>query len=360
MNVHKPLSSFGLPGEGVRTIRFRSVVAAVRTVTAARRQGLPVIPIGAGTNCVFLEPKLPAVFLQSRDKTLNIERETLNKQTFVTAGAGLLWDDLVRFAVRHNLRGLECLSGIPGTCGAAPVQNIGAYGTELATTLRSVDVLNLKTFRMQKLSRKECRFGYRRSIFNTAERGTFLICSITLALTSGEKADMPEYPDLKRRFSAPPSLRTLRQTVLRIRRQKLPDYKTTPNCGSFFKNPIVSVATAKGILKKYPTLPHWPTSDGTIKLSTAWLIDHAGLRDKHWGKIRISPQHALVLVNEGDHNHKNLKRAIKEIAAAVHRNFGVALAPEPNLLDETFVDAFARKQIVSSNTWACIAAIRRI
>jgi UDP-N-acetylmuramate dehydrogenase len=362
MNASRPLSSFALPCEGIRTTSFKNAVEAINAVKSARRLGVPVIPLGAGTNCVFLEPKLPVVFLQSRNKTIAVKRVTNNKKqgtrkTLVTAGAGLSWDELVKFTVQHNLQGLECLSGIPSTCGAAPVQNIGAYGTELAATLQSVEALNLKTLRRQKLSRKQCEFGYRRSIFNTTERGTFLILSITLALTPSRTARQPKYPgfaNLTNRdtisprdrisVNCQPSLAAVRRAVLRVRRKKLPDYKTTPNCGSFFKNPIVSPATAAKILKRHPSLPHWPEPDGNVKLSAAWLIDAGGLRKRHWGKIHVSPYHALILVNEGDRNHQNIRRAIQEIRAVVRNTFGVTIETEPNLIDRKFVSTFKKNQ----------------
>jgi UDP-N-acetylmuramate dehydrogenase len=343
MTVHKPLSSFALPGKGVRTIRFRTIATAVSVAKNAHLHGLPVIPLGAGTNCVFLEPKLSAVFLQSRDTSLTAKRA--GSKMLVTAGAGLPWDDLVKFAVHHDLRGLECLSGIPGTCGAAPVQNIGAYGANFAATLQSVDVLNLKTLQRQKLQREECGFGYRSSIFNTTERGTFLICSITLALESGRTAKPPRYSGFEKFSSARLPLSTIRRTILRIRREKRPDHTTTPNCGSFFKNPVVSRAAAMRILKKYPTIPHWRETDGKTKFSAAWLIDHINLRNRHWGKIRISPQHALILINDGETAHNNLRRAIKEIVATVYKTFGIVLETEPNLFNKAFVQKFAEKQI---------------
>jgi UDP-N-acetylmuramate dehydrogenase len=342
VNASHPLSSFALPGQGEGLVRFKTIAEAAAGAKAAYRRGLPAIPLGAGTNCVFLEPKLSAVFLQSRDRSFVVKRTS--SHTLVTAHAGLVWDDLVRFAVHHDLGGLEYLSGIPGTCGAAPVQNIGAYGTDLAAIFQSADVLNLKTLRSQKLSREECGFGYRHSIFNAVERGTFLIASMTLALTPGRMAAMPAYPELAKYFSGRPSLADVRRTVLRIRRKKLPDYKTTPNCGSFFKNPIMGAMMAKKILKRHPLLPHWQEKDGNIKFSAAWLIDHSNLHDQHWGKISISPQHALVLINQGETEHKNLNRAIKDITVTVHKTFDVTLETEPNLLGRNFVDAIAIKQ----------------
>jgi UDP-N-acetylmuramate dehydrogenase len=342
MNLDKPLSSFGLPGTGEATVRFKTPAEAVAAIRAAHARGLPVIPMGAGTNCVFMEPKLSAVFLRSRDQSIVINHA--GPKTLITAGAGLPWDDLVKFAVPHDLQGLEYLSGIPGTCGAAPVQNIGAYGAELASALRSVEVIDLETLRPRRLSRAECGFGYRRSIFNTSARGQFLITSLTLALTPSRMAAPPEYPELAKRFSGQPTLSALRRTVLRVRRSKLPDYKTTPNCGSFFKNPIISQIAAAKITKLHPTLPSWPGPDGKVKISAAWLIAQSGLCGRTWGKISISTKHALILVNRGETKNNQIIQAIEEIEETVHRKFNIRLAPEPNLLDAASAQSYAKKQ----------------
>ena len=340
--MHKPLSSFGLPGTGERVVRFKNIAEAIIAAHVAHEHGFPVIPLGTGTNCVFLEPKISAIFLQSRDRSLSMKQS--GSKILVTAGAGLPWDDLVRFAVRHNLQGLEYLSGIPGTCGAAPVQNIAAYGAELAETFRRVEVLNLKTLRVQKLPREACHFGYRQSIFNTTEHGRFLITSLTLALAPNRTASPPKYPELAQQLAEYPTLTDVRRIVLNIRRKKLPDYHATPNCGSFFKNPIVNKAIAAKIAKKYLTLPYWPEPNGKVKISAAWLIGHAGVRGRHWGKISISPQHALVLVNNGESNYAHLQRAIQEITSVVQKTFGITIKTEPNFFDKNITDTFWTRQ----------------
>jgi UDP-N-acetylmuramate dehydrogenase len=347
MGKANPLSSFGLPGQGAATWRARDLAEAVAAARKARRQGLPVIPIGEGTNCAFLESAIPAVFLRSRDRSLRVREigsKVKGSKILVSAGAGLPWDALVRFAVGQGWGGAECLSGIPGTCGAAPVQNIGAYGASLADILESVEALDLKTLRPVQLSRAECGFGYRSSIFNGAERGRFFVSSINLRFGGTQPATVPNHPELLAELSPNPPLMEIRNAVLRIRRRKLPDYKKIPNCGSFFKNPIVAAALAKKFLQKNPGAPHWPEPDHKTKLSAGWLIENSGVRNKHWGKIRISPQHALILTNEGEIKHAFLKRAIADITMAVKNRFGILLEPEPNLLSATFAGKISKKQ----------------
>ncbi len=328
------LSSFGLPGVGAMPLQTcKTIAEAVQVAERAHRAELPLIPIGVGTNCAFLENPVPAIFLRSIDQSLKTHRAKGSKGSKIelTVGAGLPWDKLVRFAVAHGWSGIESLSGIPGTSGAAPVQNIGAYGASLADTLEFVEALDLKTLRPIRLSRADCGFGYRTSIFNGAERGRFFIASIRLRLQTG--------------LHPSPSLVEIRNTTLRTRRKKLPDYKKIPNCGSFFKNPIVAATVAKKFLQKNPNAPHWPAQEKKTKLSAGWLIENSGVRNKHWGKIAISPQHALILVNQGETKHVFLKRAIANITTAVKNKFGILLKPEPNLFDADFAKGVFRKQI---------------
>ena len=330
LRVSSLLSSFGLPGEGAIPLQTcKTIAEAVQVAEQAHRAELPIIPIGEGTNCAFLESPIPAVFLRSTDQSLKI-RQAKSSKILLKVGGGLPWDKLVRFAVGRGWSGVESLSGIPGTCGAAPVQNIGAYGASLADTLESVEALDLKTLQTMRLSRADCGFGYRTSIFNGTERGRFFIASINLRLRTG--------------LHPSPSLAEIRNTTLQTRRQKLPDYKKIPNCGSFFKNPIIAATVAKKFLQKNPSAPHWPAPAKKTKLSAGWLIENSGARGKHWGKITISPQHALVLINQGETKHVFLKRAIADITLAVKNKFGILLQTEPNLFDADFAEKIFEKQ----------------
>jgi len=323
--MNKPLSTFGLPGRGAAVVRCGDIRSAIAAISEARARGFPVFPIGEGSNCVFLEKHVPAVFIRSSDRA--IRRHGRGSRAYLTAGAGLPWDALVKFAVARGLGGIESLSGIPGTCGAAPVQNIGAYGSELSHTLASVQVIDLRTLRERDIPLAGCRFGYRRSIFNTTHRGRFFIASITLRLKKDKKA-----PLIARR-----------RAILRTRRQKLPDYKKIPNCGSFFKNPIIGKAAAKQFLENHPDAPHWPESKG-MKLSAAWLIERSGMRHKRWGNISISPDHALILVNLGETDHRFIKKAIADLQSAVRKKFKITITPEPNLLEKSMIKNILRQQ----------------
>jgi UDP-N-acetylmuramate dehydrogenase len=330
----KKLSTFGLPGSGVETRYFTRASDAIAQIRHARAKGFPIIPAGDGTNCAFLAAKIPAVFLRSDDKSLKAVKG--GSTVRVTVGAGFNWDDLVRAAVKNDWSGIERLSGIPGTCGAAPVQNIGAYGASLSDVVASVRAVNLRTLQLVTLSSGDCHFGYRTSIFNTTRRGEFLITSMTLRLRKGGIAIVSDHAELRAILPAKPSLSQVRKLILVIRKRKLPDYMTLPNCGSFFKNPIVSKKVGDRLLSLFPDAPHWEEGKKNIKFSAAWLIDHSGVRDRHWGKIAISKKHALVLVNRGEKQHEQLRKAIQSISDAVRKKFGVVLEPEPNLFDEGY------------------------
>ena len=340
---HGQLSTFGLPGQGIETRFFKTAAEAVREVKRAHKSGFPVLPAGEGSNCVFLEATVPAVFLKSKNAALKGVRK--GKTVIVTVGAAYSWDQFVQFAVKQGWAGVERLSGIPGTVGAAPVQNIGAYGASLSDVLEFVQGVNLKTLKPVKLSKKACSFGYRSSMFNGAHQGEFLITSVTVKLQLAGIPDVSDHEELKRMLAGTtPSLRDVRDAVLAIRKRKLPDWRTLPNCGSFFKNPIVDKKMAKLILKKGAQAPHWSEKAGNVKFSAAWLIEKSGVRDESWGKISLSPQHALVLVNRGEKNHEKLREAILAIITAVDRKFGIILQPEPNFLTARYAKEFARVQ----------------
>jgi UDP-N-acetylmuramate dehydrogenase len=342
MTKSKELSTFGLPGQGIDARFFTSTAEAIREVKRAHKLGFPVLPAGDGSNCAFLEARVPAVFLKSADRSLKKVRK--GRFVIVTVGAGYHWDDFVGYAVKQGWAGIERLSGIPGTVGAAPVQNIGAYGASLSDVFESAQCVNLKTLKPTKLSAKTCGFGYRTSIFNATRRGEFLIVSVTLRLRIGGVPVISDHAELQKMLPAVPSLAEIRRVILEIRKKKLPDWKTLPNCGSFFKNPIVDKKTGSVLSKKYPQAPHWPEGKDKMKFSAAWLIERSGIRDKQWGKISVSREHALVLVNRGEKNHERLREAVVAIVSAVDAKFGIALQPEPNLLNARYAKEFARAQ----------------
>jgi len=246
----------------------------------------------------------------------------------VTAGAGVIWDDLVSDLVSQNLHGIENLSLIPGTVGAAPVQNIGAYGVELADVLDSVEVLNLQTLTLEVLSKDECRFAYRDSLFKQ-NPGCYFITNVRLKLSQKPKFTL-NYGDLKtlneKEFLV---VKEVRAKVIALRSEKLPDPKVLPNAGSFFKNPLLSAGKAQKLKLKYPNVVAYPQNDGQVKLAAGWLIEQANWKGKRVGDVGMHAQQALVLVNYKNASQSEVLALAAQVQASVLAKFEVQLEIEP-------------------------------
>ena len=306
----------------------------------ADRLGLPVYPLGEGSNLVASDEGFEGMLVQSADRSLRFEA-SVDGEVRVRAGAGVSWDDLVARAVEEGLAGLECLSGIPGRVGASPIQNVGAYGQEVAEPLRRVEVLDLRSGQVLALPREACGFGYRTSHFKVAWRGRYLVTAVEFGLSPGGQATL-RYGDLTRYFGMgpgdpPPPLAEVRRAVLEVRRSKSmtrdPEDPNRRSAGSFFTNPVVPEAQALRLLALEPGIPAHPAGPGQRKLSAAWLIEHAGFPKGHVrGRVGLSTNHVLALVNLGGATARELLALAGEIRRGVSARFGVALEPEPNLL----------------------------
>ena len=252
----------------------------------------------------------------------------------VRADAGVEWDDLVEWAVQHELWGLENLSLIPGKVGAAPVQNIGAYGCEAKDAIRSVEMFCTETFNTLVLNREHCAFGYRDSVFKRSLRGRVIITSVRFALSRTPRPRL-EYGDLAAAVEARGgiTLRNIREAVCAIRRAKLPDPAVTGNAGSFFKNPVVGREEAERLSALYPDMPHYPAADPSqVKLAAGWLIDRAGLKGHSEGRVGIHPRQALVIINLGGATGTEIVAFARKVQEQVKKRFGVEIEPEVNIL----------------------------
>jgi UDP-N-acetylmuramate dehydrogenase len=255
--------------------------------------------------------------------------------TIFIAGAGCDWDGFVAQTVAANCAGLECLSGIPGTVGGTPVQNVGAYGQEVAETITEVRALDVRTLEISTLSNADCGFAYRSSAFNTRERRRYIILRVAFALKPGGKP-MIRYADLERHFAskASPTLSDVREAVREIRHGKamliVPGEEDARSAGSFFKNPIVADEKFSELVAHYPQIPSYPAAGGARKIPAAWLVEHAGFA-KGYGKGRagISQKHALAIVNRGGATAAEIIALKDEIQTRVREEFGIELQPEP-------------------------------
>ena len=324
----KPFNTFGLDCRAAALVELESEedLLAVPGFNPHRD-----FVLGGGSNVVLLDDVPGTVYL-NRISGLEIIGED-GERALVEAGAGENWHGLVRWSLDQGLCGLENLSLIPGSVGAAPIQNIGAYGVELSSVLESVTAWDWRTGRWATLSREECRLGYRDSRFRSADAGRYLITSVRLSLSRSFEPRI-DYPGLAEELDGTrPTARAVSDAVIRLRRRKLPDPATVGNAGSFFKNPVIPRDQAEQLRSRHEALPAWPLGNGEVKLSAAWLIEACGLKGRQEGGARVSPQHALVLVNEGGASGHDVSALAVEVQKAVYETFGVRLEPEPLLVD---------------------------
>lgn len=308
-----------------------TALAELRVVLAhAHQQNWPVTLLGGGSNVLLPEHLSGLAVRPALNQWWLVRREG---SVYAHVGAGVNWHALVMATAELGLWGIENLALIPGSCGAAPVQNIGAYGVELADTLEAVQVMELSTGRAYWLSAQECAFGYRDSIFKGPLNGSVVITQLVLRL-SRHPAPKLNYGDLAARLSHTPTPLEVAKAVCVIRREKLPDPEVLANAGSYFKNPLIENEQAAQLLYAYPAMPHFPQADGRTKLAAGWLIDQCGLKGMRDGAFGVHQHQALVLVHFGGGNRQGLMKTARYIAAEVESRFGVRLEPEPRLIND--------------------------
>ena len=331
----RELNSFGLPAVA-RTLARVTSEADVRRLLADPRCGAaPKLVLGGGSNLVFSrDPQAVVLKVEVMGRRLVAERP---EARIVELGAGESWHEVVAWTLGQGWPGLENLALIPGTVGAAPVQNIGAYGLELADRFESLDAVDLVTGRTVTLDARACAFGYRDSIFKRDARegglaGKSLITRVRLRLPRPWQPVLG-YLDLERRMAetgqATPDARTIFEWVCAIRRAKLPDPAQIGNAGSFFKNPIVSAEQCRDIIGRDPEIVHYPMPDGRMKLAAGWLIDACGWKGKSVGRAGVYERQALVLVNRGGATGAEVVTLARAIQESVYGRFGIRLEPEP-------------------------------
>lgn len=301
----------------------------------AREKGIRVLPIGGGSNLVFNDNVLNILALKAEILGFSILNEDENSIT-LKIGAGENWDKFVEKVCGMGLSGVEAMSAIPGTCGATPVQNVGAYGQEIKDTLVSVDVFDTQNLEYKTLSKEECNFRYRDSIFKTEEKGRYFITSITLKL-SKKIPGIPNYPGVKKYFLENninnPSLMDIRNAIIDIRKSKLPNPSEIPNVGSFFENPIVDKSVFEKIKESYPNVIFFELDNSKVKIPAGWLIENAGLRGHNFGHVSVYDKNALVLVNNGGATGQDFGFARDQIIKTVFDKFGITLEQEPEIIN---------------------------
>lgn len=341
-----PLTTLGVGGPARWLVEVASAEAVRQAVGFANDRGLPWWVLGGGSNVVIADAGLPGVVLRPVDTRVQVD--TQGNVAELRVGAGLPWDELVKWTVERGLFGLECLSGIPGLVGAAPIQNIGAYGQEVAETLARVEAWEVGTGRTVTLEAADCAFAYRDSRFKR-EPGRYVVTAVVLRLGKTGKPCL-RYEPVRQWFGDDPppdhpaGLLAVRHAVLALRRQKSmladPDDPDARSCGSFFTNPIVTAAEAEAALARLQASlqpgespPRWPAGPGKVKLSAAWLIERSGLhRGYGEGPVGLSRRHTLALVNRGDATAADVLAFEAHVRERVLQATGVRLEREPVLL----------------------------
>jgi UDP-N-acetylmuramate dehydrogenase len=333
-----PLTTLKVGGAARYFIEATSVAEVSQAVEFSKSAGLPLFILGGGSNLVISDAGWPGLVLKIGITGINHRHG--HDEVIFEAGAGEDWDKFVGMVVAHNIAGIECLSGIPGSVGASPVQNVGAYGQEVSNTIESVVALDLRDGQVHELSNQDCGFSYRTSIFNSTERGRYIILQVNYSLKHGAAAYVT-YADLKKYFagwSEKPTLANVRDAVRKIRAGKgmliTAGDDDCRSAGSFFKNPILSAdqyqaLTARAAAKNLQ-IPSYPALDAQKKVSAAWLVEHSGFsRGYGNGPVGISRKHALAIVNRGNATAADIVAFKQDIQQRVEEIWGILLEPEP-------------------------------
>lgn len=297
----------------------------------AQTKNVPVFVLGGGSNVVAHDEGYQGLILRIKIPGFEVIADDLNSTT-IKIGAGEIWDDVVKRAVDMRLSGIEAMSAIPGTAGAAPVQNVGAYGQEIAETLISLEAYDTQTHSIVTLQNADCEFSYRHSIFRGSQQGRYVITSITLQLSKNLPA-APFYDSLQAYFDEHAitvfTQQVVRDAVSAIRADKLPDPKVRPSAGSFFKNALVESWQMDGLRQAHPDIKAYEMGNGTYKLATGWLIESLGFKGQTLHGMHVNEGNALVLINESAVSYADLAAARDEIIGKVRDTYQVLIEQEP-------------------------------
>jgi UDP-N-acetylmuramate dehydrogenase len=339
-----PLTTLGVGGPARYFAEVRDEACLRQAIAWAKERKLSLLVLGGGSNLVVADQGFPGLVIRINVPGINHRHDWEHHVQF-DAGAGEEWDSFVAATIAHNCSGIETLSGIPGTVGGTPVQNVGAYGQEVSETIEEVTAYDTQTDEVVTLQNSECGFAYRASIFNTAARGRYIVLRVSFRLLHDGKPNL-KYADLQKHFAGrngTPSLQEVRDAVRQIRLSKamliVPGDEDCRSAGSFFKNPIVSIAEKDKVFaiaqqRKIDRLPPtYPATEGTVKLPAAWLVEQSGFHKGYGtGPAGISRRHTLAIVNRGSAKASDIVALKNEVQRGVKDTFGVDLHPEPVFL----------------------------
>ncbi len=329
----KSLNTFGIDVKASYYTAVKNRGDLIELLSGNRPELSEFLILGCGSNILFTGD-FDGCVIHMFNKGIDVERED-SDHIYVRAAAGEVWDDFVEYCLARNLGGVENLIAIPGSVGAAPVQNIGAYGVEVGETVEEVEAVLAENGSRITIPAPECDFGYRSSIFKTTLKGQVVITSVLFRVRKKPVINVG-YGDVKSSLLdagiSEPSVRDVANVIRGIRESKLPDHKVMGNAGSFFKNPVISEEECSHLLSKYPEMPVFPQPGGMVKLAAGWLVEKSGLKGVRMGNAAIHDKQALVLINKGDATGMEITTLANHIIKTVWLNFAVRLEPEVVIL----------------------------
>ncbi len=334
----KPYNTFGIEAKACQFAEIRSVADLQQILRDPAYASLPMLIIGGGSNLLFTRDFEGLVVKISLPGIEAIRED--EQHVWLKAGAGVSWHQLVLYSIEQGLGGIENLSLIPGTVGAAPMQNIGAYGVEIQDTFDSLEAVDRQTGALKTFYSQDCHFGYRESVFKNVLKDRYIITSVTLRLNK-QPVINTSYGDIEKILSqrqsenghpTMPGIREVSEAVICIRQSKLPDPAVIGNAGSFFKNPVILQQQYEQLKKAFDAMPGYAFSDQTVKVPAGWLIEQAGWKGKRVGAAGVHDRQALVLVNHGGASGEEIKALARQIQAAVYEKFGIEIMPEVNVV----------------------------
>ena len=328
----QPHNTFGIEAQARHWVTITATEQLQALLRDPTYQSVPKLVLGGGSNVLFTQD-FEGLLIKIAIPGISVAMED-DDEVHVRSGAGVGWHDLVMHCIEQGYGGLENLSLIPGTVGAAPMQNIGAYGVEIKDVFSSLEAVEIATGDRRTFDSNDCQFGYRSSVFKHERRGQYIITSVTLRLQ--------KHPTLNTSYGAiaetlaqkqihAPTMRDVSEAVIEIRRSKLPDPQQVGNAGSFFKNPVISRDQYEALRTDYPTMPGYAAEE-TVKVPAGWLIEQCGWKGKRLGNIGVHDKQALVLVHFGGGRGDALMTLAQDIKASVFQRFGITIEPEVNVI----------------------------
>jgi len=327
----KQFNTFGIDVKADKFAAFSSVKELKQLLHEFPDE--PKLILGGGSNILFTKD-FKGLVLKNEITGFEILKET-KKEVIVKSGAGEIWHQFVLNCIDHGFAGIENLSLIPGSVGASPMQNIGAYGVEIKDVFHSLEAYHIESGKVHEFTNKECEFGYRESVFKHKFKGQYIILTVTFKLSKDPDLNTSYgaiESELEKRGISKPTIKDISETVIAIRTSKLPDPKVIGNAGSFFKNPVVDQKLVDAILEKNPDAPNYPAEKGKRKLAAGWMIEKAGWKGKTFGNYGVHKLQALVLVNYSDATGRQILDLSHDIIESVNKEFGVILEREVNIV----------------------------